>query len=278
MAERVTVPSLQHMKEMGEPITALTAYDLPMARIVDEAGIDLILVGDSLAEVMLGYVNTLPVTVDEMLHHVRAVARVAQRALVVADLPFLSYQVSVEEAIRNGGRMLKEGGAQAVKLEGGAHLAETVRRMMEAGIPVMGHLGWTPQAIHRYGRPSVRGRTREPAQAILDDARALQEAGAFAIVLELIPERLASLITDTLLIPTIGIGAGPRCDGQVLVIHDMLGLSGQEFRHNKRYANVGEIMRSAVQTYAQEVRAGEFPGREHSFAMDEHELAGLDQA
>jgi 3-methyl-2-oxobutanoate hydroxymethyltransferase len=267
------------MKEEGRKIVCLTAYDTPTARLVDEAGIDLILVGDSLGNNVLGYPNTLPVTMDDMVRHCQAVMRGVARALVVADLPFLSYQTSVEDAVRNAGRLIKEGGVHAVKLEGGTAMADTVRRLVQVGIPVMGHLGWTPQSLNLYGRAVVRGRRHDTAQVILDDARALQEAGAFAVVLEVIPERLANLITDTIQIPTIGIGAGPNCDGQILIVHDLLGLDpNASYRHAKRYADVGRIMRDAFATYADEVREGLFPTHEHSYAMDEEELEGLDQA
>lgn len=277
MENRVTVPLLRRMKEERQKITALTAYDTPTARLIDQAGIDLILVGDSLGNVVLGYETTLPVTMEDMIRHTQAVCRGVQRALVVADMPFLSYQTGLEDALRNAGRLIKEGGASAVKLEGGGWTIEIVRRLVEIGIPVMGHLGWTPQSVHLYGRPTVRGRTREVAQQILDDARALQEAGAFAIVLEVIPERLAALITDTLTIPTIGIGAGPHCDGQILVCHDILGLGTASYRHVKQYADVAKVMLDAFQAYREEVLNGTFPQRQHSFAMDEEELAGLDQ-
>lgn len=276
MAARITVPVLQQRKHESQKITAVTAYDATFARLADEAGIDVILVGDSLGNVVLGYESTLPVTMEDMVRHTEAVARGARRALVVADMPFLSYQAGDDEAVRNAGRLL-QAGAVAVKLEGGASRVETVRRLVSTGIPVMGHLGFTPQSINRYGRPTVQGRSRAEAQEILDDARALTEAGAFSIVLEVVPERLASLITDTLTIPTIGIGAGARCDGQVLVMHDLLGLSERTFRHARRYANLSEIVRNAFQTYRDEVLNEEFPAPEHAFTMDEEEFAALDR-
>ncbi len=277
MATRITIPLLQQRKNDGEKITAVTAYDATFAQLADEAGMDIVLVGDSLGNVVLGYDSTLPVTMDDMVRHTQAVRRGVKNALVVADLPFLSYQTGPEDALRNAGRLLSEGGASAVKLEGGAPVVETVRRMVAAGIPVMGHLGFTPQSINRYGRPVVQGKTRAEAQEILDDARALTEANAFCIVLEVIPERLAALVTDTITIPTIGIGAGPRCDGQVLVMHDLLGLQERTYRHAKRYANLREIVRNAFQSYRDEVINEEFPGPEHAFAMQDAEFDGLDR-
>ncbi|MBI4414582.1 MAG: 3-methyl-2-oxobutanoate hydroxymethyltransferase, partial [candidate division NC10 bacterium] len=222
--ERVTVTAVRAMKARGERVVMLTAYDTPTARLLDAAGVDVILVGDSLAMVALGYETTLPVTLDEMLHHTRAVARGAARALVVGDLPFLSYQVSREEALRSAGRMLKEGNAQAVKLEGGVEVAGTVAALVEAGIPVMGHIGLTPQAVHRMGGYKVQGRTAEAAARLLKDAVALERAGAFSLVLEGLPWQVAGAVTEAVGIPSIGIGAGPRCDGQVLVTNDLLGL------------------------------------------------------
>jgi 3-methyl-2-oxobutanoate hydroxymethyltransferase len=276
---RITVPMIRSLKEHGRKITALTAYDATMARLVDAAGIDLILVGDSLGNVVLGYDNTLPVTLDDMVRHTGAVSRGIKRALLVADLPFMTYQTSVEDAVRAAGRLVQEGGAHAVKLEGGSpYILEVVTRLISVGIPVMGHLGWTPQSVHTYGRASVRGRTRDSAQAILDEARSLQEAGAFAVVLEVVPERLATLISDTILMPTLGIGAGAGCDGQILVSYDMLGMDEEvSYRHVKRYADIGRQMFLAFEKYRDEVMNGEFPERRHSFAMDEEELAGLDE-
>lgn len=276
--QKVTVPLIRRMKDEGRKIVCLTAYDTITARLMDQAGVDLILVGDSLGDNVLGYPNTLPVTMEDMVRHCQAVSRGVSRALVVADMPFMSYQASAEDAVRNAGRFLKEAGAAAVKLEGGAPIVPTVRRLVEVGIPVMGHLGWTPQSLNLFGRPMVRGRTHDTAQAILDDARALQEAGVFAIVLEMVPERLANLITDTITIPTIGIGAGPNCDGQILVVHDVLGLDPERrHRHAKRYADIGRIMQDAFRTYVDEVREGLFPELAHSYAMDEAELEGLDR-
>ena len=271
---RITVHDLKAMKRRGEKIVMLTAYDYPTARILDEAGIPLLLVGDSLGMVVLGYDTTLPVTVEEMLHHVKAVVRGSRRAHVVADMPFLSYQTGPEDALRNAGRFLKEGGAQSVKLEGGAEVAATVRRLVEAGIPVMGHLGLTPQSIHQLGGYRVQGRTREAAARLLRDALALEEAGAYAIVLETVPAPLARAISQRLKIPTIGIGAGPWCDGQVQVVHDILGLYPDLVpKHAKQYARLGEAIRQAVTAYAREVQEGAFPAPEHSHGMDEAVLA-----
>ena len=267
MAERkVTAPDLLSMKERGEKITVLTAYDYPTARLLELAGIDVALVGDSLGNVVLGYENTLPVTMDEMLHHVKAVARGSVRALVVADMPYLSYQISPEQAVENAGRFLKEGGAAAVKLEGGLEMAETVRRIVEVGIPVMGHVGYTPQSVHAFGRHVVRGKDEYSARRVMDGAKALQEAGAFAVVLEAMPAALAKEVTESLVVPTIGIGAGPHCDGQVLVIHDMLGLGeGPPPKFVKAYARLGEMAVEALKQYATEVKSGRYPDEEHSY-------------
>jgi len=267
--ERVTVTAVRAMKARGERVVMLTAYDTPTARLLDAAGGDVILVGDSLAMVALGYETTLPVTLEEMLHHTRAVARGAARALVVGDLPFLSYQVSREEALRSAGRMLKEGNAQAVKLEGGLEVAGTVAALVEAGIPVMGHIGLTPQAVHRMGGYKVQGRTAEAAARLLKDAVALERAGAFSLVLEGLPWQVAGAVTEAVGIPTIGIGAGPRCDGQVLVTNDLLGLF-DEFtpKFVKRYANLRETLLQAFGQFREEVRAGAFPGPEHSFSLE----------
>lgn len=276
---RITVPMIRQFKEHGRKITAVTAYDATMARLADAAGMDLLLIGDSLGNVVLGYETTLPVTLDDMVRHTAAVSRGAKRSLIVADLPFMTYQTSLEDAVRAAGRLIQEGGAHAVKLEGGSpYILDVVTRLHDVGIPVMGHLGWTPQSIHAYGRATVRGRTKHSAQEILDGARSLQEAGAFALVLEVIPERLANVVTDTVLMPTIGIGAGPGCDGQILVCYDMLGMDEEvSFRHVKRYADVGRQIFQAFEKYREEVMGGAFPERRHSFAMDEDELAGLDE-
>jgi 3-methyl-2-oxobutanoate hydroxymethyltransferase len=277
---RVNVNDIQAIKQQGEKIVMLTAYDYPSARIADAAGVDMILVGDSLGMVVLGYEDTLQVTLDEMLHHSKAVARGAEHAMIVTDLPFLSYQVSVEDAMRNAGRLLKEGGAQAVKFEGGVHMAETVRRLVQVGIPVVGHIGLTPQSIHQMGGYKVQGRTPEAAQRLIEDAVALQQAGAFSIVLETVPAPLAELISQRLTVPVIGIGAGAACDGQVLVWHDLLSyntsfLTRHIPRHVKEYAHVGEEMQRAIEQYAEEVRNGSFPTKEQSFQMNREALAGL---
>ena len=270
---RVTTVTLREMKDRGEKISMLTAYDYPIARLLDEAGIEVILVGDSLAMVGLGYETTLPVTMEEMLHHVRAVSRGVKRALLVADMPFGSFQASVEEGVRNAGRFLKEAGAQAVKLEGGREVADLTRRLTSVGIPVMGHLGLTPQMVHQFGGFKVQGRTAAAAERLREDALLLEEAGVFALVLEGIPWQVAEVITTELRIPTIGIGAGSSCDGQVLVTNDLLGLF-DDFtpKFVKRYANLKETIAAAFTRYRQEVKAGEFPGPEHAFRLDEGEV------
>jgi 3-methyl-2-oxobutanoate hydroxymethyltransferase len=276
MAERVTTAILRQRKKDGRPVAMLTAYDCPMARMVDEAGIDLVLVGDSVGNVILGYDSTLPVTMEDMIHHVKAVCRGVSRAMVVADLPFMSYQISREDGLRNAGRFLKEGGAQAVKMEGGREMAEMIRMIVTAGIPVMGHLGLTPQAVHQLGGYRVQGRDPETAQRLLDDARILQQAGVFAIVLECIPSILAQTITRNLDVLTIGIGAGPHCDGQVLVIHDLLGLSGSFTpKFVKKYMNIRPEIITALSRYREEVETGVFPGPEHGYSMPEEALKGL---
>lgn len=264
-AERVTVPDLRLRKARGEKIVMVTAYDAPTARLADRAGVDVVLVGDSVGTVVLGHKTVVPVTLEEILHHTRAARRGVRNALLLADLPFGSYQVSLEEAIRNATRLLKEGGAQAVKLEGGASMAATVKRLVEIGIPVMGHLGLTPQSVNLFGGHRAQGREPEAARQMLEDARALEAAGACGIVLETIPATLGAEITQALTIPTIGIGAGPDCDGQVQVWHDLLGItSSRVFRHVKRYAELGALMEAALRDYADEVRQNRFPGKEHS--------------
>ena len=274
--KRVSIHTLKGMKERGEKIAMLTAYDYPTARLLDEAGVPIILVGDSLGMVVLGYDSTLPVTMADMIHHTKAVARGVQRAHVVADLPFMSYQTGPEDALRNAGRLMQEGGAQSVKLEGGVSVAETVRRIVEAGIPVMGHLGLTPQSLHQLGGYKIQGKTPAAAAKLLDDAQALEEAGAYAVVLEGIPAPLAARVTERLRVPTIGIGAGPHCDGQVQVLHDMLGLY-PEFvpKHAKQYAQLAEEIGRAVGQYMAEVSEGRFPTRKESFIMDEAVLTEL---
>jgi len=254
------------MKEEGEKITVLTAYDYPFARLMDQAGIDMILVGDSVGTVVSGYDNTLPVTIEEMIYHTRAVVRGTSRALVVADMPFLSYQVDLRDARLNAGRLVKEAGAQAVKLEGGAHVAATIRAIVDMDIPVVGHIGLTPQSVHRMGGFRVQGRGEEQAQQLLADARAVESAGAFALVLEAVPAELAQAITAAVAIPTIGIGAGVHCDGQVLVIHDILGLCEKYSpKFVKKFADVSGNIRQGIDDYIREVREGSFPDDEHSF-------------
>ncbi|MCA9610856.1 MAG: 3-methyl-2-oxobutanoate hydroxymethyltransferase [Myxococcales bacterium] len=265
---RVTVPKLRQMKAQGERITMLTAYDATFARMFDEAEIDILLVGDSLGMVIQGQDSTLPVTVDEIIYHCRAVARGSTTPLIVGDLPFMSYQVDSRDALVNAGRFLSEGGAHAVKLEGGRSVAPTVERIVEAGIPVMGHVGLTPQSVHAMGGFRVQGKTDEQAQRIVDDALYLQEAGAFAIVLEGIPAPLAAQITETLEVPTIGIGAGVDCDGQVLVCYDLLGLTPDlKPKFVKRYAEMFEEGVAAARRYADEVKSGAFPDAAHSFGV-----------
>jgi len=262
----VTLPTLRRMKAKGEKITMVTAYDATFARMIDEGGADILLVGDSLGMVVQGRDTTLPVTVDEVIYHCRAVARGTQRAHIVGDMPFLSHQISPEEALRNAGRFLSEGGAHSVKLEGGVTAAPTIRRLVQAGIPVMGHVGLTPQSVHAMGGFRVQGKTQEAADRVLADALAVAEAGAFALVLEGIPSDLAAEVTAAVPIPTIGIGAGPACDGQVLVCYDLLGLTPDlKPRFVKRYAELFEAGKEAVATYREEVRGGAFPSEEHGF-------------
>ena len=266
VSKQKTILDIQKMKSEAEKITVLTCYDYPLARIMDGCGIDVILVGDSVGVVVAGHENTLPVTLDEMVYHTRAVVRAQPRALVVADMPFLSYQTDLRDARLNAGRLIKDGGAAAVKLEGGAHLATTIRAIVDMDIPVMAHIGLTPQSIHRMGGYRVQGKREEQAARLLADALAVQEAGAFAVVLEGIPQKLARQITGELAIPTIGIGAGPHCDGQVLVIHDILGLCEKYSpKFVKKYADARELIAGAVQAYIGEVKGGAFPTEEHSF-------------
>jgi 3-methyl-2-oxobutanoate hydroxymethyltransferase len=267
---RVTINEIKEMKQKKEKIPMLTAYDYVTAKMIDEAGTPLILVGDSLGMVMLGYESTIPVTMEDMIHHTKAVVRGSKKALVVGDMPFMTYHISMSDALDNAARFIQEGGAQAVKLEGGEVVAETVRRLVGCGIPVMGHIGLTPQSINQLGGFKVRGKGLEEARKLLSDARLLEQAGAFAIVLECTPGPLSALISQKLAIPTIGIGAGPDCDGQVQVISDLLGLY-TEFvpKHAKQYARLAEEIRTAVSTYAAEVKSGSFPTAEQSYAMDE---------
>src|SRR5881397_350473 len=262
----ITTRALLQMKEKGERIVMLTCYDALFARLLDASGVDILLVGDSVNQVLAGAETTLSATLDQMIYHTKIVRRGAERAMVVCDMPFLSYQVSAEDAIRNCGRVMAETGCHAVKLEGGRPVAATVRALVDVGIPVMGHLGLTPQSVHALGGYRVQGRDEKTAERLKDDAKALEDAGAFAIVLELIPAPLASQISKALTIPTIGIGAGPACDGQVLVLHDMLGLNERfAAKFVKRYATLAEDVREAARLYAAEVREGRYPGPEHSF-------------
>ncbi len=268
-AKRIRLPDLIAKKRRGEKIAMLTAYDYTMARLLDRAGIDILLVGDSLGMVVLGYETTLPVTLDAMVHHTRAVSRGVERAMVVADMPFLTYQVDVPEALRNAGRLLQEGGAAAVKIEGGGAVVEAAARLVEAGIPVMGHLGLLPQSVHQLGGFRQQARGAEEAEQLLADAQALEAAGAFAVVLESIPAGVAQTVTAALGIPTIGIGAGPHCDGQVLVSYDMLGLSQDAVpSFVRRYADLGERAVAAARAYAEDVRAGGYPAARKPVAVD----------
>jgi len=274
---RVNINQIKEMKQKGEKITMLTAYDYATAKIVDEVGVPLILVGDSLGMVVLGYESTVFVTMEEMLHHVKAVVRGSNKSLIVADMPFMTYHVSVEDAMRNAGRFLQEGGAQAVKLEGGVTAADKIRKIVDCGIPVCGHIGLTPQSINQLGGYRIQGKTAEAAKRLLDDARAVEQAGAFAVVMETVPTPLASLITRKISIPTIGIGAGPGCDGQVQVVNDVLGSTGGYVpKHAKQFANLNEITKNAIAAYYSEVKANTFPTEANGFPLDESVLAGLD--
>ncbi|MFC1963236.1 3-methyl-2-oxobutanoate hydroxymethyltransferase [Chloroflexota bacterium] len=273
---RIAITQIREMKQKGDRIAMLTAYDYSTAKIIDEAGIPLILVGDSLGMVVLGYESTIPVTMEEMLHHTKAVVRGTKQALVVGDMPFMTYHTSIMDALRNAGRFIQEGGAQAVKLEGGEEMADIVKRIVSCGIPVMGHIGLTPQSINQLGGFKAVGKTPETAIRLLNDARALDEAGVFAIVLEAVPEPLSKLITKKVRVPTIGIGAGKHCDGQVQVISDLLGLFTDFVpRHAKQYAKLFEIIKLATTSYINEVQAGTFPTSKQSYTMDESILAEL---
>lgn len=266
-----TVTTLQKMKENHEKISMLTAYDYTTAKLVDEAGVHCILVGDSLGMTMLGYDTTLEVTMEDMIHHGRAVARGAKEAMVVVDMPFMSYQTSVYDAVVNAGRLVKEGGAQVVKLEGGERVCPQIKAITEASIPVMAHLGLTPQSVNEFGGFKVQGKSFDAARTLIEDAKRVEEAGAFAIVLECVPDSLAKIITETVSIPTIGIGAGPDCDGQVLVYQDMLGMySKMKPKFVKKYEEVGDVMRQAFTTYKEEVASGAFPEEQHCFKIDEN--------
>jgi len=273
---RTTISQLRDMKGRGERIAMITAYDYTSAKLVEQAGAPIILVGDSLGQVVLGHDSTIPVTLEDMIHHCRAVVRGTQKAHIAVDMPFMSYHAEWPEAVRNAGRILKEGGANSVKLEGGRDLVRIVTRMVKAGIPVMGHIGLTPQSVNQLGGYKVQGRSPQQAAELLADAVALEGAGAYAIVLELVPAPLAKLITEKLTIPTIGIGAGPCCDGQVQVFHDLLGLF-EDFvpKHTRRYAKLGDDIRQAVGTYISDVKDGRFPTAAESYDMDEGALAKL---
>ncbi len=264
------------MKKKGKKIVMLTAYDAPTAQILSECGVDIILVGDSVGNSLLGYESTIPVTMDDVIHHCAAVRRGNPHSLVVGDMPFMTYKVSIEQALENCARMLQEGGAEAVKIEGGGPVVDTVRAVVEAGIPVMGHIGLTPQSVFEFGGYRVQGRTAEAANRLVEDAKRLEEAGVFSIVIELVPTETAKVITESVSVPTIGIGAGPFCDGQVLVLWDLLGLF-KDFKPKfvKQYANIRRVISDAVSTYAEEVRSGKFPDREHSFEMTEEESGRL---
>ena len=278
ITKRVRVTKLAAMKRAREPIACVTAYDHATARLVDEAQIPVILVGDTLGEVVLGLDTTIPVTLDDVIHHTKAVARGARRSLVVADMPFMTYQTDAADALRNAARLLQEGGAQAVKLEGGEVVAGSIRRLTECGIPVMAHIGLQPQSVHHLGGYRARGRTAAEARQLLADARAVEAAGAFAVVLELVPGEIAAAISERLDIPTIGIGAGPGCDGQIQVITDILGLSPRLPRHSKQYARLGEQISAALAAYAAEVAGASFPAADHTLAADPEALDAIDGA
>ena len=274
--KKMTPVDIQAMKKEGKKIAMLTAYDYPLALLEDRAGIDIILVGDSVAMTVLGYENTLPVTMDEMIHHTKAVVRGAKHPLIIGDMPFMSYNISEREAILNAGRFMKEGGADAVKLEGGASVKEIVRAIVKGGIPVMGHIGLTPQTISMLGGFKVQGKDAQAAQKIIDDALSLEDAGAFSVLLEAVPAPIAKMVTERLRVPTIGIGAGIHCDGQVLVVHDMLGLFDRFTpKFAKKYVNLSELILKALESYGEEVRKGEFPTDQHSFHIDEKELSKI---
>jgi len=273
---RVTINEIKDMKQKGEKISMLTAYDYATAKIIDEMGIPLILVGDSLGMVVLGYESTIPVTMEEMLHHTKAVVRGTKQSIVIGDMPFMTYHISTSDTLRNAARFIQEAGAQAVKLEGGVTVAETVNHIVNCGIPVMGHIGLTPQSIHQLGGYKIQGKTEEAAASLLKDARALEQAGAFAVVLETVPAPLSTLITQSIGIPTIGIGAGVGCDGQVQVISDILGFFTDFVpKHAKQYAKLAETIRAAISEFDREVREGSFPTDKQSFSMDESILAKL---
>ncbi len=274
MKKRVTINYLLEMKERGEKITMLTAYDYPSAKIVDEMGVESILVGDSVSNVVIGYPDTRPVTMDEMLHHTKMVSRAVENAFVIGDMPFLSYQVGIEDAIRNAGRFIKEGFVDAVKLEGPKF--DVIKRITETGIPVVGHLGLTPQSASLLGGYVVQGKSFEKGKRLIKDAEMVERSGAIMLVLELVPKEISAIISKRLKIPVIGIGAGPDCDGQVLVLHDMLGL-GQNFRFLKKYANLRDVISSAISEYISDVKKKRFPSDQHSFSLPESELKSLNK-
>ena len=271
--KKITIPDIKRKKEEGRKITMLTAYDYPSGRLIDEAGMDMILVGDSLAMTVLGYESTVPVTMDEMIHHSKAVKRGVRYALLIGDMPFMSYNINEKETIRNAGRFVKEGGCGAVKLEGGVEMADVAKTLVKAGIPVLGHIGLTPQTATQLGGVKVQGKDAKGAQRLVDSALALEKAGCFGIVLECVPDRLAKLITEKLSIPTIGIGAGPYCDGQVLVTNDMIGLFDRFTpKFVKKYADLWPELSEAFRRYKEEVEGGKFPTEKNSFTMNEAEL------
>ena len=275
---RTTILQIKEMKQKGKKIPMLTAYDYATAKLIDGAGVPLILVGDSLGTVILGYESTIPVTMDVMIHHTKAVVRGTAQAMIIGDMPFMTYHASVGEALHNAARFMQEAGAQAVKLEGGVTMAETVKRIVDCGIPVMGHIGLTPQSVHQLGGFKVQGKTQDSAARLIKDACALDEAGAFAVVLEAVPTPLARIITQKISVPTIGIGAGPFCDGQVQVVSDMLGLFTDFVpKHAKQYVRLAESIKQAVGDYVNEVQTGAFPTDKQSFTMDESLLAGLEE-
>jgi 3-methyl-2-oxobutanoate hydroxymethyltransferase len=273
---KITTSTLRDKKQRKEKITMLTSYDYSLASMVDAAGIDMILVGDSLGNVILGYDNTLAVTMDDMVHHTKAVVRGSKNAMVIADMPFLSYHISIEESVRNAGRLIQEGGAQAVKLEGGVERVDTIKAILDAQIPVMGHIGLTPQSVNQFGGFKIQGKDLESAKKIIEDAKALERVGVFSIVLEGVPTKLAQRITEDLSVPTIGIGAGQYCDGQVLVINDMLGMfAGHIPKFVKKFANLQPLIIEALQQYKEEVEAGTFPAQEHGFSIQDEVLERL---
>jgi len=277
MKQPLTITKMKKMKQGGEPISVLTAYDYPSAKLAEEAGIDVILVGDSLGNVVLGYDTTIPVTLDDMVYHTRAVARAAKETFIVADLPFMTYRLGKETTLRNAARLMQEGRAHSVKMEGGAEIADEVAALVQAGIPVMGHIGLTPQAVHQLGGYRVQGKVDQEARQLMEDAKALEAAGAFAIVIELVPEQLAKQVAEALSIPLIGIGAGAGCDGQVLVYHDILQYASpyRSKRFVKTYADLGTTVREAIGNYVADVKSRAFPQEEHSFPMDEELIKQL---